>query len=143
MTQEGRTSKSAKTKRKKAAPAPETAAKPAAPAINGAADGKSLIEDFDALSDYVTDVSGKSQEVIREFFVKHTEQPVKVATGQQSVDPLNVGEAFKEMMRALAADPGTVMQRQFNLWGDYAKIMATMAGASRRRGSRARDRARS
>lgn len=90
-------------------------------------DSRRIIEDFDALSEYVTDVTGKSQEVIREFFATHADQPVKVATGQQTVDPLNVTEAFKEMMNALAADPGTVMQRQFNLWGDYAKLVSTMS----------------
>ncbi|HXI87901.1 MAG TPA: class I poly(R)-hydroxyalkanoic acid synthase [Parvularculaceae bacterium] len=44
-----------------------------------------------------------------------------------AADPLNVRESFQEMMNSLAADPGTVMQRQFNLWGDYAKLMAAMS----------------
>lgn len=90
------------------------------------ADGdKSLFEDFDALSSYLTNVTGKSQEVVREFFAKQVDDPMQIAAGKKSVDPLNVGEAFNEMMGALAADPGTVMQRQFNLWGDYARLMAT------------------
>ncbi len=95
-------------------------------AANGADGGKSLVEDFDALADYIADMTGKSQQVIGEFFVKNADA-MKVASGQKSADPLNVGEAFQEMMGALAADPGTVMQRQFNLWGDYAKLMATMS----------------
>ncbi len=115
-------SKTAKTPRKKAARAldgaPATAATPKA-------DDRKLIEDFDALSEYVTDVTGKSQDVIREFFVKNAEA-MNVASGQQSSDPLNVSEAFQQMMSALAGDPKTLMQRQFNLWGDYAVLMATM-----------------
>jgi polyhydroxyalkanoate synthase len=107
-----------------AARAPAAAEKPAAPKP-AAEDGKSLIEDFDALSEYITEMTGKSQQVVSEFFVKNADA-VKVATGQKSADPLNISEAFQEMMGALAADPGTVMQRQFNLWGDYAKLMATM-----------------
>ena len=116
MTQAEETSGKAKSARKKT---------PAAP--NGAArDDSSLIEDFDALSDYVAEISGTGQEVIRDFFLKQSDA-MKVATGKKSADPLNVGESFQEMMTALAADPGTVLQRQFNLWGDYAKLMATMS----------------
>ncbi len=124
MTQADQPTEKPKSARKKAARAP--APHPGAPSVKEKADDKSMFEDFDALSGYLSDVTGKSQEVVREFFVQHADNPVKVATGQKSVDPLNVGEAFNEMMNALAADPGTVMQRQFNLWGDYAKLMATM-----------------
>ena len=85
---------------------------------------KSLYQDFDALSEYLTDVTGKSQEVLREF-VAHN-QGARM-TGQIAADPLNVGEAFQEMLKGLSVDPGTVMQRQFTLWGDYAKLMATMS----------------
>ncbi|MEZ5895921.1 MAG: class I poly(R)-hydroxyalkanoic acid synthase [Parvularculaceae bacterium] len=91
-----------------------------------AADAKSLYEDFDALSSYLTDITGTSQDVVREFFVKNADM-MNVASGTKSADPLNVGESFQEMLNALSADPGTVMQRQFNLWGDYAKLMATMS----------------
>ncbi|MFZ5618370.1 MAG: PHA/PHB synthase family protein [Pseudomonadota bacterium] len=132
MTQADRSPKSAaaagKASRKKAAAsAPSSAAEPPKAARTPAAkeEYKSLIEDFDALSEYLVDVTGAGQEVVRDFFVKNTDA-MKVATGQKSADPLNVGESFQEMMSALAADPGTVMQRQFNLWGDYAKLMATM-----------------
>lgn len=90
-------------------------------------ENKALYEDFDALSEYLTNISGTGQEVVREFFTKHGD--MRRVTGDLPSDPLNVGEAFQEMMKGLAADPGTVMQRQFNLWGDYAKLMAT---ASRR-----------
>jgi len=90
-------------------------------------ENKALYEDFDALSEYLTNISGTGQEVVREFFAKHGD--MRRVTGDLPSDPLNVGEAFQEMMKGLAADPGTVMQRQFNLWGDYAKLMAT---ASRR-----------
>ncbi len=128
MTQVKSTPKSPKTK-VKSGPEPAPTAAPAesienAPA-NGAAEPKRLVEDFDALSEYMADMTGKSRTVIGEFFVKNADA-VKVATGQKSADPLNVGEAFQEMMGAFAADPGTVMQRQFNLWGDYAKLMSSM-----------------
>ncbi|WP_425408707.1 PHA/PHB synthase family protein [Hyphococcus sp.] len=103
-------------------------AKPESKAANGKAGGaeppKSIYEDFDALSEYLTDVSGRSQEVIREFFDRNRD--MRRFTGELSPDPLNVGEAFQEMMKGLSADPGTVMQRQFNLYGDYAKLMASM-----------------
>lgn len=83
-----------------------------------------IYQDFDALSEYLTNISGKGQDVIQEFFAKQTD--IRRVTGELPHDPLNVGEAYQEMMKGLAADPGTVMQRQFNLWGDYALLMATM-----------------
>ena len=122
MTQADQTTEKKKSPEKKA----ESKPKKAAGAPNGeAAEEKSLFEDFDALSEYLVDTTGAGQEVVREFFLKNADV-MKVATGQKSADPLNVGESLQEMMQALAADPGTVMQRQFNLWGDYAKLMATM-----------------
>lgn len=124
MTQVDRPTKTPKNVAKKAAVA--GVASPAA-TPNGVDGAKGIIEDFDNLSEYIADVTGKSQEVVREFFVTHSGTPAKIAAGHASVDPLNVGEAFNEMMGALAADPGTVMQRQFNLWGDYAKLMAMMS----------------
>ncbi|MEM1396304.1 MAG: class I poly(R)-hydroxyalkanoic acid synthase [Pseudomonadota bacterium] len=82
-----------------------------------------MIEDFDALSTYLTDVSGKSQEVISEFFGKNAEI-LDIAQGKKSADPLNISEAYKEMMEGFASDPATVLQRQFNLYGAYAKLFA-------------------
>ena len=112
---------------------PPRGAKPDTPSRMGAkpdqqneTSARSLIEDFDALSEYVADVSGKSQEVVREFFGRNADM-MDIAQGRKSADPLNVGEALKEVLEGLAADPGTVMQRQFNLWGDYAKLFATMS----------------
>ena len=85
---------------------------------------KSIYEDFDMLSEYLTDVSGKSQDVIRDYFARNPN--MRAMSGEMPSDPLNVGEAFQEMLKSLSVDPGTVMQRQFNLWGDYAKLMANM-----------------
>jgi polyhydroxyalkanoate synthase len=92
-----------------------------------AEDAARLIEDFDALSDYLASVSGKGQELVQTYFARGAAAPMQFATGKEAADPLNVGESFREMMNALAADPGTVMQRQFNLWGDYARLMSVMS----------------
>ena len=86
---------------------------------------RSLYEDFDALSEYLTEVSGRSQEVLREFAVRN--QDIRRFTGQFSADPMNIGEAFQEMLKGLSIDPGLVMQRQFMLWGEYARMMAAMS----------------
>ena len=110
-------SKSAKPQKPNSVPREETPQK--------GDENKHLYQDFDALSEYLTDISGTSQEVIKEFFAKQSD--VRRVTGEIPSDPLNVGEAFQEMMKGLSADPGTVMQRQFNLWGDYAKLMSTMS----------------
>jgi poly[(R)-3-hydroxyalkanoate] polymerase subunit PhaC len=109
-----------------AAKKPKTsAAAPPKEGNNAAPGDKHLYEDFDALSEYLTDISGKSQDVISEFFAKQSD--VQRLTGAIPSDPFNVGEAFQEMMKGLSADPGMVMQRQYNLWGDYAKLMSTMS----------------
>lgn len=83
-----------------------------------------MFQDFDTLSEYLTEVTGTSQEVLRDYFAR--QQDMRRYTGELPNDPMNVGEAFQEVMKGLSADPGTVMQRQFNLWGDYAKLMASM-----------------
>ncbi|MEO0833640.1 MAG: class I poly(R)-hydroxyalkanoic acid synthase [Pseudomonadota bacterium] len=88
------------------------------------ADTDSIYGDFDALSEYLTDITGRSQEVWRDFVTQNPD--FKTLTGEMSADPLNVSEAFSELMKGLSQDPGTVMQRQFKLWGDYAKLMANM-----------------
>ena len=129
-------SKKPAAKRKTKRAAKMAAADDAAKATDGAkaaASGKDtgkdknskIYQDFDALSEYLTDISGKSQDVIQEFFAKQTD--IRKVTGELPHDPLNVGEAYQEMVKGLSADPGTVMQRQFNLWGDYARLMATMS----------------
>lgn len=119
-------------KKKNAARPPETAGKEPAgahpkPATDAgkASDPKSLYQDFDALTEYLTDITGRSQEVVREFFAHHP--GLRHATGELSADPLNVSEAFQEMMKGLAADPGVVMVRQMDLWTDYARLMASMS----------------
>ncbi len=83
---------------------------------------KSLYADFDSLSEYVTDITGKSQEVLKDFLSQHPEYGA--ISGEMVIDPLNVGEALQELVKGMSMDPGTVMQRQFKLWGDYAKLMA-------------------
>jgi polyhydroxyalkanoate synthase len=134
--------KSGKTKaartRKTAAPKKPNKAKTlageppsAAPLAAGAEAGrpappKHVFEDFDTLSEYLADVTGKSQEVVSEFFVRNADGR-RLAAGDGASDPLNVRESFQETMNALSADPGTVLQRQFNLWGDFAKMMGSMS----------------
>ncbi|MEM9706381.1 MAG: class I poly(R)-hydroxyalkanoic acid synthase [Pseudomonadota bacterium] len=83
-----------------------------------------MLEDFEALSSYVADITGESQSILADFFAKNPD--LAASKTERSVDPLNIGEAFREMMSGLAADPNTVMQRQFSLWADYAKLLSTM-----------------
>jgi polyhydroxyalkanoate synthase len=86
---------------------------------------KALYEDFDTLTEYLTDITGKSQEVVREYFTHNS--VMGASAGGLPIDPLNTAEAYQEMLKGFAADPGTIMQRQFELWGNYAKLMATMS----------------
>ena len=102
------------------------AAKSVEPAAAPAPAPKHLYEDFGTLSEYLADVTGKSQEVVREFFVKSAETQGLLA-GDGASDPFNLRESFQETMNALAADPGAVLQRQFDLWGDFANMMAAMS----------------
>ncbi|MCK5746844.1 MAG: class I poly(R)-hydroxyalkanoic acid synthase, partial [Oricola sp.] len=104
-------------------PKKESAAKPEPKTGDSSHHLRSIYEDFDALSEYLADVGGKSQEVLREFVARN--QDVRNFTADP--DPLNIGEAFQEMLKGLSIDPGLVMQRQFTLWGDYAKLMGNMS----------------
>ncbi len=81
-----------------------------------------MYADFDALSEYISDITGKSQDVFNDYIQQNPD--FKKVTGELALDPLNVNEAFQELIKGLSQDPGTVMQRQFKLWGDFAKLMA-------------------
>ena len=81
--------------------------------------------DFDALSEIMTDITGRSQEVFKDFVTQNPD--FRTLTGELSGDPLNVGEAFQEVMTGLSLDPGTVLERQFRLWGDYSRLMSSMS----------------
>lgn len=107
--------------------AKETGAAEAKPAkaAEGAGPSKPLYEDYDALTAYLTDITGKSQDVVREYF---THRPLmRRAAGDLPVDPLNIGEAFQEMLKGLSSDPGALMQRQIELWCEYARLMSVMS----------------
>lgn len=84
---------------------------------------KPLLHDYDAFATYLSSVSLKSQDVVGDFFTRRPD--FKIGSPQSSSDPLNISEALQETINGLAADPGTVMQRQFKLWGDFAKLMAS------------------
>jgi len=117
-------------KKKAAARRPTMKAAPEKKGANGANGAQndqksSIFQDYDALTEYLTEVSGTSRDVIADFFANNPN--MRQASGQLPADPLNIGDAFQEMLKGLAADPGTVMQRQFNLWGDYAKLMSVMS----------------
>ncbi|NNL88510.1 MAG: class I poly(R)-hydroxyalkanoic acid synthase [Marinicaulis sp.] len=73
----------------------------------------------------MTEVSGRSQDIISKFFNRSTDVS-DFAKGNKSADPLNIGNAYQEMVKGFSADPGTVVQRQFVLWGEYARLMANM-----------------
>jgi len=72
----------------------------------------------------MTDITERSQDVFADFLSKNPD--FKTIAGETVSDPLNIGEAVQELLKGLSQDPGTVMQRQFKLWGDYAKLMANM-----------------
>ena len=46
-----------------------------------------LIEDFDALSEYLASVSGKGQELVRTYFARSATAPAQFAAGKESADP--------------------------------------------------------
>ena len=61
---------------------------------------------------------------MREYFEHRPE--LAVFTGERAADPLNVSEALQETMNSLATHPGIVLERQFDLWSDFANVMTTM-----------------
>jgi polyhydroxyalkanoate synthase len=63
-------------------------------------------------------VAEQSQELLSEFFANQT----KDATHPKPVDPLHVGDAFRELFSKMISDPSRVMQSQVELWQDYFKL---------------------
>ena len=57
-----------------------------------------LYQDFDALTEYLTDVSGHSQDIIAKFFNKNA-KGANLNQSNKSADPLNIGNAYQEMVK--------------------------------------------
>ena len=96
------------------------------PAQNGADSTPSNSQpDYAAFASVTSEIAEKSQEILREYAAKNPAQ--ELMNSEATLDPLNINECVQEVMKGLASDPGTVMQRQINLWGDYAKLMTSMS----------------
>ncbi|MGN6517280.1 MAG: hypothetical protein ACTHLR_15725, partial [Rhizomicrobium sp.] len=57
----------------------------------------------------------QSQQLLTDFLRR---QASRAGSGDP-FDPLNITGAFTELLRGMVADPGAMMEAQFQLWRDY------------------------
>jgi polyhydroxyalkanoate synthase len=91
-------------------PRPEPAAQPA----NGEA---YRFKDAGEFGRNMAQVATKSQQLVGQFLRSQAGR-----TGREPMDPLNIGSAFVALFREMAAHPEQVVQAQFNLFSDYARL---------------------
>ncbi len=73
------------------------------------------IGDPGAFARNMVEVGIQSQRLLSDFVAR---QAGKLGTSQP-LDPLNVTEAFTDLLRGIVADPAVIMEAQFQLWRDY------------------------
>ncbi|MBI3676222.1 MAG: class I poly(R)-hydroxyalkanoic acid synthase [Proteobacteria bacterium] len=59
-------------------------------------------------------VSVQSQRLLRDFAKRQAGK-----AGTEPMDPLNITGTFMELLRGMVADPGKIMEAQFQLWREY------------------------
>ncbi|MBI4967438.1 MAG: class I poly(R)-hydroxyalkanoic acid synthase [Rhodospirillales bacterium] len=74
------------------------------------------------LTQAVANIAERSQRLMSDFLARQTSQP---QLGM--ADPMNVGQAFVEMMGRLMADPSKLVEAQVSLWSDYMKLWQNTA----------------
>jgi polyhydroxyalkanoate synthase len=76
----------------------------------------------DEISKAVANIAERSQRLVSDFLARQADEP-----GVSMADPMNVGQAFFEMMGRLMADPSKLVEAQVNLWTDYMKLWQNTA----------------
>jgi polyhydroxyalkanoate synthase len=76
------------------------------------------IGDPGAFARNMVQVGVQSQQLLTDFLRRQTSK----AGAGESLDPLNIGGAFADLLRSMVADPTAVMEAQFDLWRDYMNL---------------------
>ncbi|MGA9796062.1 MAG: class I poly(R)-hydroxyalkanoic acid synthase [Rhizomicrobium sp.] len=75
------------------------------------------IGDPGAFARNMVKVGAQSQQLLRDFARRQSAK-----SGNEPRDPLNLSGTFMELLRGMVADPGVVMEAQFQLWRDYMNL---------------------
>jgi polyhydroxyalkanoate synthase len=74
------------------------------------------------LSKAMTNIAERSQRIVADFLSRQSAEP-----GSQSMDPLNIGQAFMEMTTRMISDPARLMEANLSLWQDYMTLWQNTA----------------
>jgi polyhydroxyalkanoate synthase len=64
----------------------------------------------------------QSQRLLADFMKRHSEK-----SANEPLDPLNLTGTFMSLARAMAANPGAIMEAQFQLWRDFMGLWESTA----------------
>ncbi|MGQ7848139.1 PHA/PHB synthase family protein [Granulosicoccus sp. 3-233] len=73
---------------------------------------RSLVDTWQKSADMMSDLMSQSQQMMTSPY-----QPMK------SLDPMNIGPAFKSAARIMAGDPMKLMQDNYQLWKEHVELM--------------------
>ncbi len=95
---------------------------PAGTGTTGAGPQDPRMPDPAALAEAMLRIAERSQAVLQAFLARHAEEG-----WSPELDPLNIGQAFAEMMQRMLADPSRLVQAQMALWQDYMTLWSRTA----------------
>jgi polyhydroxyalkanoate synthase len=78
--------------------------------------GGYTLNDPAALGQNIAHIAAKSQKLVSGF-LSH-----QAAASGDKIDPLNIGAAFYGLFKQMAADPGKIVQAQFELWKEHLEL---------------------
>ncbi len=78
--------------------------------------------DMAEFSRNMSEVAARSQQLVSQFLARQAEE-----SQLQSLDPLNIGNAFLELTAKMMADPAKLAEAQFALWNDYIELWQSAA----------------
>ncbi len=83
------------------------------------------LSDFERLSGYLSDVAFRANDILQEFADQNGEKLREQA--HRPLDPLDMSSVFADVMASIAANPYKIVEAQFRLWTDYAKLWESVA----------------
>jgi polyhydroxyalkanoate synthase len=100
----------------------EETAKPAKAAAPGGSSPDYSVADPAAFAKNMMQVGLQSQRLLADFIKRQTSRPAN-----QPLDPLNLAGTFMSLAKAMAANPGALVEAQFELWRDFMGLWESTA----------------
>ncbi len=90
--------------------------------MNGTADTEKPAYNAAIFAQNLAEAAEKSAQILTQFLSRHSQKAGQFTFDSPVFDPLGLSQAFMQMAAKLLGDPSMLMQRQMELWADYAQL---------------------